>query len=386
MEEELSLDNILEVTDINELFLEEEDQEETPVEDKSDQNTKKETNTETIEVDPSTLFEEEEPESVNSNDEDNQETGKKPTSEKDKASSSNFYSSIAKALKEDGVFSELEDSSLEEIKEAEDFAYLIEKQIQAKLDAKQQRINQALNAGVEDSNIKKYEDTLAYLDSLTDSVLNDESEKGETLRKQLIYQDFINRGYSKERAQREVTKSLNAGTDIDDARESLEGNKEYFQSEYDELIKEYQDAKAEEYNQRKEQAEKLKKSIMSDEKVFGDIEVNTKTRQKVMDNISKPIYKDPKTGELFSALQKYERDNKIDFIKNVGLLYTLTNGFKDLNGLVKSKVNKEVKKGLRELESTLNNTSRGSDGALKYISNVSEDSESFIGKEWNIDV
>ena len=58
--------------------------------------------------------------------------------------------------------------------------------------------------------------------------LSDESEKGEKLRKDLIYQDFLNRGYSKERATKEVQKSLNAGTDIEDARESLKSNKEFF--------------------------------------------------------------------------------------------------------------------------------------------------------------
>ena len=52
----------------------------------------------------------------------------------------------------------------------------------------------------------------------------------------------------------------------------------------------------------------------------------------------------------------------------------------------KSKVRKEVKKGLRELENTLNNTSRTSDGNLKFISGVNEDPESFIGKGWNLDV
>jgi hypothetical protein len=70
----------------------------------------------------------------------------------------------------------------------------------------------------------------------------------------------------------------------------------------------------------------------------------------------------------------------------VGLLFTLTDGFKNLDGLVKGKVNKEVKRGLRELENTLNNTSRTSDGNLKFVSGVDEDPESFIGKGWSLDV
>jgi hypothetical protein len=76
------------------------------------------------------------------------------------------------------------------------------------------------------------------LESLTEEDLADESEKGETLRKNLIYQDFVNRGYSKERAAKEVQKSLKGGTDIEDAKEALSSNKEFFQEQYDGLIKE----------------------------------------------------------------------------------------------------------------------------------------------------
>ena len=68
------------------------------------------------------------------------------------------------------------------------------------------------------------------------------------------------------------------------------------------------------------------------------------------------------------------------------VLYSLTDGFKNLNGLVKGKVSKEVKKGLRELESTINNTQRTSDGNLKLVSGVDEDPESFIGKGYKLDI
>ena len=183
-----------------------------------------------------------------------------------------------------------------------------------------------------------------------------------------------------------MQKSFNSGTDIEDAKEALASNKEFFQNEYDNLVKEAQEEGKKEAQERKEQAERLKKSILEDAKVFGDVQVDKATRQKVFDNISKPVYKDPETGELFTAIQKYEMENRTEFLKNVGLLFTLTDGFKNLDGLVKGKVRKEVKKGLRELEHTLNNTSRTSDGNLKFVSGVEDDPESFIGKDWDLDV
>ena len=389
MEEELSLDNILGADEIENLFVDDEETQETPpvneeTSEKEDKDKNKEETTEVVDVD--TLFTEE-PESVGSGKEDNKEKeGTESDKEKGTSPKNNFYSSIAKALKEEGIFPDLDEETADKIKAPEDFAEAVEKQIQARFDERQKRIDEALNAGIEPSEIKRYENTLSYLNSLQDSAISDETDKGEKLRQQLIFQDFINRGYSKERAQREVQKSFNSGTDIEDAKEALASNKEFLQNEYDNLVKEAQEEEKREAQERKEQAEKLKKSILEDTKVFGDIQVDKATRQKVFDNISKPVYKDPETGELFTAIQKYEMENRTEFLKNVGLLFTLTDGFKNLDGLVKGKVRKEVKKGLRELEHTLNNTSRTSDGNLKFASGVEDDPESFIGKGWDLDV
>ena len=389
MEEELSLDNILGADEIENLFVDDEETQETPpvneeTSEKEDKDKNKEETTEVVDV--NTLFTEE-PESVGSGKEDNKEKeGTESDKGKGTSPKNNFYSSIAKALKEEGIFPDLDDETADKIKAPEDFAEAVEKQIQARFDERQKRIDEALNAGIEPSEIKRYENTLSYLNSLQDSAISDETDKGEKLRQQLIFQDFINRGYSKERAQREVQKSFNSGTDIEDAKEALASNKEFFQNEYDNLVKETQEEEKREAQERKEQAEKLKKSILEDTKVFGDIQVDKATRQKVFDNISKPVYKDPETGELFTAIQKYEMENRTEFLKNVGLLFTLTDGFKNLDGLVKGKVRKEVKKGLRELEHTLNNTSRTSDGNLKFASGVEDDPESFIGKGWDLDV
>lgn len=388
MEEELSLDNILGAEEIENLFVEDEDTQDTPPangeppkKEEEPDNDKEET-TEVVDVD--NLFTDT-PESVGSGKE-NTEEKEDTTPKGDGTSPKNFYSSIAKALKEEGIFPDLDDEGLSKVKDPEDFRDLIDQQIKAGLDERQKRINEALNAGVEPTEIRKYENTINFLDSIKEENISDEGDKGEKLRKDLIYQDFINRGYSKERAAREVQKSFNAGTDIDDAKEALKSNIDFFKDKYDELVNEAKSEAEQEEKERKEQAEKLKSSILNDKDVFGDLSIDKSTRQKIYDNIAKPVYKDPETGEYFTAIQKYEMENRTDFLKNIGLLFTLTDGFKNLDGLVKGKVKKEVKKGLRELEHTLNNTARTSDGNLKFVSGVDEDPESFIGKGWNLDV
>ena len=387
MEEELSMDNILSADEIEGLFEDQEIQDTQPEENEENTDENQENNNEETEetTEVTTEDKSEKPEGVGS--EDNIEEQEDTTSNKGGSSpKNNFYSSIAKAFAEEGIFPDLDDESASKIKTPEEFRDLIEDRIKSELDERQKRVDEALNAGVEPSDIRKYENTISYLDSIKDETITSENEEGEKLRKQLIYQDFVNRGYSQERATREVKKSFDAGTDIEDAKEALKSNIEFFQGQYDNLIEEAKAEEEKEIKQRKEQAEKLKKSILEDKEVFGELSIDKKTRQKIFDNISKPIYKDPNTGQIFTALQKYEMENRTDFLKNVSLVFTLTDGFKNLDGLIKGKVKKEVKKGIRELENVLNNTARTSDGNLRFVSNVEDDPESFIGQGWTLDV
>lgn len=395
--EDLTINNILNnPSDIEALFSDE-TTEETSVQNKNSSIENKGETEETIEEKNNNLENNitESPKSIEEifgtesvGNEDNKNTGNEPSSFKEGTSpkTNNFYSSIANALKKDGIFPDIDDESLAKIKSPEDFAEMFENQVQAKLDEKQQRVDKALNYGVELSDIQKFETTLDYLNNITDDVLSDESEQGENIRRQMIYNDFINRGYSKERAEREIKKSFDSGSDIEDAKEALQSNKEFYKKSYDNLVNEAK-AEAEKLNKQiKEDSEKLKNSILNDSKVFGGLQIDTSTRRKVLDNISKPVYKDPDTGKLLTAIQKYEADNKLDFIKNVGLLYTLTDGFKNLDKLVGNEVKRETKKAMRELENTINNTSRYSDGNLRFVTGVSDDNDSYIGKGFSLDI
>lgn len=383
MEDLLSLDNILETNEIENLFVDDNEEQETSLDKEDEPLKEKEKNEEetTEVVDVEDLFTEK-PESVGS--EENRKE-KEDTTPRGGTSPNNFYSSIAKAFAEEGIFPDLNEESINKIKSPEDLRDLVENQIRAGLEERQRRIDEALNAGVEPTVINQYENVINSLNNIEDSAISDESEKGETLRKQLIYQDFINRGYSKERAQREIKKSFDAGTDIEDAKEALESNISFFQDQYNNIIENTKEKENKEKKKREEQAENLRKSILEDGKVFGDIDIDKPTRQKVYDNISKPIYRDPESGELLTAIQKYELENKNEFLKNLGIVFTLTDGFKDLNSLLKGKVKKEVKKGLRELEHTLNNTARTSGGSINYASGVGS-LESYIGKGVTLDI
>ena len=376
--EELSLDNILTEDQINGLFSEEETQESTDnTEDTPEESNSKET--ETTEVNPDELFGG--PESVGS-EENNEE--KEDINFDESNTSPNFYSSIANALIKDGIFQDLDDKEISKIKSAEDFADLVSNQIKNQFDERQKRIDEALGVGVEPTEIQKHERYLEVLDNITIDKLESEGEEGENLRKNLIYQDYINRGISKERAMKYVDRSFSSGTDIEDAKEALQSNKDFFKDHYDNLIKEAKEEAKKEKEKEIKQAEEFKNNILKSEKAFGEIDLDKTTRQRVYDSVMKPVYTDPETGEKLTAIQKYEMENRTEFLKNIGLVYVLTDGFKKFGNIMQGKVKKEIKKGLRELEHTISNTSRTSNGNLTFMSGaVDPNSKS---TKWDLDL
>ena len=383
--EGLDMDNILSPDEVESLFTSDgsEETQVTPPEQQEEENKEKPT-TEVPEVNPDELFTEE-PESVGSEKVDTQ--GKEDTTSKEETGTSpktNFYSSIASALKEEGILSALDEETLSKIQTPEDFAEAMENELKAKLDERQKRIDEALQVGVEPDEVRKYEGTINYLNTITEDAISDESANGEKLRKQLIFQDFLNRGFSKERAQRETQKSFNSGSDVEDAKEALASNKEYFQQEYEDLVAEARAEEEAEKARTKKEAEELKKSILDEKEIFKGLELDKTTREKVYNSISKPVYKDPETGQYLTAIQKYERDNRQDFLKKIGLLFTMTDGFTNLDKLVKPTAPKQVKKSLRELEHTINTTRRNTDGSLSFISGVSDDPESKVSYELDV--
>ena len=381
----MDFSNILGEQEIDTLFMEPEDtttQEEQVEPDKeSDEDLVIGTDKTTEVVKPEDLFEgedgEEQPESVGSGREKEEKKGD-TVPEKGSDTSPNFYSSIANALAVDGILLNSDEEHVKNVDSAESFSELIEAEINARLDERQQRVSKALDNGVEPSDIRKYENTLQYISSITDAQISEESEKGEQLRRDIIYQDFINRGYKPEVAQKRTERIIDGGTDIEDAKEALQSNRDFFQSKYDELL---EDARVEADKvraERQKQEAKLKKDIMEDKQLMGGMTISNDVRKKAFDVINKPVYKDPETGHYLTALQKYESENHADFMKYVGLFYTLTDGFKDFKSFAKAEVKKEMRKGLRELEQTLNGSRRTSDGSLNLVGSRKEDPESFL--------
>ena len=338
-----------------------------------------------VETEPAEKEPDENPDSSEKVGEDeNTESEGDATEQQGGGSSPNVFSSIASALKEDGILPDFEDSELEAVTTPEAFAELFEKAINQKLDEKQRRVLSALDNGVKADDIRMYEQTIQYLDSLTEDAVSAEGEEGETLRKQLIYNDLINRGYTDDKAKREIEKSFKSASDIDDAKDALDALKKFYKDSYSNVQNEAKKKADALKESQKKQSEDFKKMILEDEMKLGDKKIDKRTCQRIFDAVSKPVYKDPDTGHLLTAVQKFQKENPMEFLKQLGMWFVLTDGGKNMDGFTKQQVREEKNKGIKELARKINASTLNADGSLKFDNTVATDGDLLLSDDWKI--
>jgi hypothetical protein len=95
--------------------------------------------------------------------EENNDDGKNAIDPEGDGASPNAYSSIAKALREDGILTGFDEKELEEVKTPEDFAELIDKFVESKVDEQTRRVTELMRNGVAPNEIQKYESNLDHI-------------------------------------------------------------------------------------------------------------------------------------------------------------------------------------------------------------------------------
>lgn len=302
------------------------------------------------------------------------------------ASPDTFYSSIAYALRNDGILPDFSDEEMDKVKAPEDFAELIDKAVTSRFDERMKRIDQALGNGVQPDTVRMYEQTLQYLGSINDEALSAEGEEAENLRRQLIYNDLVNRGYTQDRANREIEKSFKSGSDIDDARDALEALNKFYRDGYENVQKEAKQRVEAQKAEQKKNADEFKKMVIDEGLKIGDTELDKRTCQRIYDAVTKPAYKDPESGQLLTLVQKFQKEKPLEFLKQIGMWYVLTDGGKDMSKLGKSQARIEKNKNIRELERKINTSQLGPDGSLRYSSGVGSGEDPLLSDGWKVEM
>lgn len=320
------------------------------------------------------------PEEVSEENEDNQDSGRAPT---DKVVKPSHLSSILTALKDDGVLPDIDNDAITKATSPEDFASLIESQVNARLDARSKRIAEALDNNVPTDVIQNYENAISYLDSLSEESISEASASGEQLRKQLIYQDFLNKGFKPERATREAEKSITAGTDLEDAVLALESNKEFFTESYHKQIRENKTIVDAQRVAIKEEQEKFNKMVTETTEPFPGIKLDSVTRNKILTNATKVIDKG-EDGVPYTKLQKFIKDNPSKAQYYLSLFYTLTDEFSNLNKLIGKSVVQQTNKKVSNIEKVLNSSATFNDSGNSIFKKPADEQSKFFNLKLDI--
>lgn len=168
-----------------------------------------------------------------------EDEGSNSSSPKQPNDSEKLYSTLATQFKANGVLPGLEDTA--SIKSMDDINAAIKKEVEARFDSEQLAIKEALNLGLPAQELSKQMNVINQLKGISEEFIAGEANVD--FRKNAIAQDFISKGYDRERAITMAQRSVDSGTDIDDAKFALASLIEIEEGNYQKIIT---DAKAKE--------------------------------------------------------------------------------------------------------------------------------------------
>ena len=314
-----------------------------------DDNTDEEENDDNTDVDDSTL-ENNKPVEDNSSEEVDEEDVEEEGSEGSE-SSSNLYSSLAAFVHEQGLLPSL-DIDLKEIKSADDFASVFNKEldIQAEL-----RLNDYL-ANLDLNKIGIAKKDIQDLSTINSDLLKNDID----LAKRIIYDDYLNQGLDEKKANRMLNRLIDLGDDaiLEDAEESLESLKEFKAREIERETQSYKERLEADKIQQAKLDEQMKKTIYESKDLISGLKPNKSLQDKVYKSINDIVGKSP-DGTFENKFMKERRENPLEFEIRMYHFYELTNGFKDLSKIsttAKSSAVKDLEKIARQTKLKDNGT------------------------------
>lgn len=242
---------------------------------------------------------------------------------------------------------------------------LIDQEAANRAGDKVKRFEEAMAANVTVDEYTQYSNIIDTLSSIDEDQLTKENDaQAESTRRELIYMSYINKGFSEERAKREVEKSINAGTDVADAVDALQDCKDFYVRSYNNLLAQREAEAKEQQAQIEMHAQALRSAVLEDNSFYETLGVDNAIRDLAYKALTEPAYKDKSTGQTLTALEYAMQSDPVSFSRNVGVLFALTDGFKDLSKIGQKAVQKEVSSKMSALEAKLRTPERRGNSQL----------------------
>lgn len=289
----------------------------------------------------------------------------------EEGTSPQLFQTLTTLLKEEGVLSSVDDSSLKDIKGSTELVNLIKEQIKSQelndLSDVQKKVLNDMREGVSSETADQYKRAMDQLEAITSDQIVDDKQ----VRFDLIYQDFISKGFSADKANRYSNMSFDTKQDLEDAKEAKENLKKTVTTQYDAKKQRDLDKIGEEQVKKDTDEKELKERILDTEEVTKGLKVPENVRKEIYAGMNTMISTNPTTGVPENALMKHQRENPTDFGHKLYFVYKVTDGFKDFSYFGKKSASGTVK----NLETILRQSAHVSGGG---DASFSDDGESHL--------
>lgn len=270
------------------------------------------------------------------------------TDNKNITDSSFILSSIAKTLLEEGYFT-LDDGEKLEINSTEEFVDVLEKIRENALQTEQEDWSdhqreyfEALRNGVPHEQIVQHQQAQQAYSSITDDVLEEETDEAAELRKNILIAGFKARGFNDDKAAKWAKKAIDSGSDIDDAKEFRDelkvAEQNYFKNVQQQTAQQQQAAR----RRAEEDAKELRTYVNTVKEIIPGKQITPKLRKEILDGVTKPVYTDEKTGQSYNYLGDFIRRQGQKGVAKLVYILKTTKDLEDTETISTSKARKSV--------------------------------------------
>jgi len=253
-----------------------------------------------------------------------------------------LYSNLAAEFKAKGILPGLDDVT--SIKSMDDIEEAIKKQVDSRLTERQRVIEDAQKTGAPITEVSEKVNTIDKLKAVTPDFVRD--EKNVAFRKTAITQDFIEKGYGADRAATMAQRSIDAGTDVEDAQFALEN---LIKSEEANLAVIIDGAKKQESDSLRD----IKSYIADTQEVIPGIQLNDSQKDELYNQITSDL------GNKENAFMQAQKADPIGSRIKLEALFYLTGGLKDFS-VFGQKAESKITNNIENLLRGANFTAEGS--------------------------
>jgi len=260
----------------------------------------------------------------------------------DTSEEAEFFNGVGSLLKDKGFF-----NNDVEIKSEEDLAEAFEKELQERLDATTKQALEYMGMGVPQQEIVKIQSALQEVEAITPEVLKED----QTLAKNLVYSEFLYKGFSEADAAKYTDLIEKAGDLEAESIKAAESRKQNLLAMSEGIKEKYKARQENAEKEHREYVQNLVKSLDEGE-VFGK-KLSSTTVDKLKKTFNTVVGYTPE-GEPVNAVMKYKLENPVDFEHKLLYLFTVTDGFKNLKAFersAESKVSRRFKDSVTRLSS-----------------------------------